>query len=88
MPSAERTADTRYPLIPGFDILIDGNRLEAEARAHVTRVAVEESLELPGMFTFELGSSIEMARPLRWIDDQRLSPSARRSKSSSAMRIR
>ena len=54
MPRAEQTADTRYPLISGFDIVIGGNALEAEARAHVTHVAVDESVDLPGMFTVEL----------------------------------
>lgn len=72
MLAAEAIADTRYPLIPGFDVVIDGTPMHAEARAHVTRVAVDESVELPSMFTLELVSSIELAQPLRWIDDQKL----------------
>jgi phage protein D len=60
------------PLVPDFSVTIDGSPLPAHAVTHVAGVDVDESVDMPGMFTLELASSDNQQRKTSWIDDQKL----------------
>jgi Bacteriophage probable baseplate hub protein len=65
-------ADTRHPLVPAFEVSINSTPLPSDARAHVTEVGVDLSVEYPSMFTLKLVSSVELDEEVPWIDDQDL----------------
>jgi len=65
-------ADTRYPLVSDFEVSINSTPLPPDARAHVSGVEVDLSVEYPSMFTLNLISSIELDEEVPWIDDQGL----------------
>src|SRR5262245_8358178 len=65
-------ADTRHPLVPAFEVSINNTPLPPDARAHVSGVGVDLSVEYPSMFTLNLTSSIELDEEVPWIDDQDL----------------
>src|SRR5262245_27633734 len=56
------------PLVPDFDIIINGSPLSIEAQAHVVSVMVDDSVELPSMFTFEIAGSEEQSEQVPWVD--------------------
>jgi phage protein D len=58
------------PLVPGFDISVNGSPLPSEVQAHVVSVTVEDDSEWPSMFTLELASSIGQDDPLAWVNDE------------------
>jgi uncharacterized protein len=68
MPSAK--ADR--PLVPDFDVIINGAPLPADAVAYVAGVMVDESVDLPSMFTLEMTGSDAQRQKAPWIDDQKL----------------
>jgi len=63
--------DLTQPLVPTFEVLINGTALEALARGHVTRITVDHSTELPSMFTLEMVDSSGADQLISWIDDAR-----------------
>jgi phage protein D len=65
-------ADEHGPLVPDFDVSINGTPLSADAQAHVVSLTVDDSIELPGMFTLEIGSSDELDKKYQWVDDKEL----------------
>lgn len=65
-------ANLDAPLVPAFDVLIEGRALTAEAKAHVTEVSVDESVEWPSMFTLEIRSSDDLEDENEWVDDAAL----------------
>jgi phage protein D len=65
-------ADFSNPLVPSFDVLINGTALDDEARGHVASIVVDHSTELPSMFTLEMFDSIGKDQLITWIDDERL----------------
>ncbi|HKQ79339.1 MAG TPA: hypothetical protein VJ810_36935 [Blastocatellia bacterium] len=69
-------AQFNQPLVPTFDVLINGTPLAATDLAYVTSVAVDDSLDLPSMFTIELAGADTLSDPLPWVDDKRFSVGA------------
>lgn len=63
-------SDPKNPLVPNFNILINGSLLSVEPETHVTNVTVEDDTELPSMFAFELVNSEWHTKNLQWIDEQ------------------
>lgn len=65
--------EPRYdnPLVPGFDISVNGSPLPVEVHSHVISVTVEDDAEWPSMFTMELASTIDQDDPLAWVNDER-----------------
>jgi phage protein D len=60
------------PLVPDCDVLINGSPLPAAAIAYLTAVTVDDSVELPSMFTLEMASSDAQEETVPWVDDQSL----------------
>ncbi|HEY9605879.1 MAG TPA: contractile injection system protein, VgrG/Pvc8 family [Allocoleopsis sp.] len=65
MPSAQPST----PLVPDFDILINGSPLSVEMTSHVIGVTVEEDVMLPSMFEIEMTGSASRASDIEWLDD-------------------
>lgn len=65
-------AKTDSPLVPDFDIVINGTPLSIEAKAHVTDITVDDDASIPSMFTLELTGSDDQEEETPWIDDQEL----------------
>lgn len=63
------TAQPSSPLVPDFDILINGSPLSVEMESHVVGVTVEEDAMLPSMFAIEMTGSSSRASPVAWMDD-------------------
>ncbi|HEX5734706.1 MAG TPA: contractile injection system protein, VgrG/Pvc8 family [Blastocatellia bacterium] len=65
-------AEIVKPLAPVFDVIIGGALLPIEANSHIVSITVDESLDLPSMFTLELGASDNLKDENAWVDDERL----------------
>ena len=61
--------DRSRPLVPAFEVVINGTPLPANAAAHVVGVIVDEDLGLPGMFAVEFTGSDDQGEEIPWIDD-------------------
>jgi phage protein D len=59
------------PLVPTFDVIIDGSPLKATELVYVTTVTVDDAVDLPSMIVIELSGSDTMGKPLPWVDDAR-----------------
>jgi len=57
------------PLVPEIDVLINGARVPAKVLECLQEVAVEDSVELPSMFTFAVTASDAQNLDLPWVDD-------------------
>ncbi len=68
MPTARPTS----PLVPDFDVLIDGSPLSVEQETHVVSITVEKDTHLLSMFVLEIAGSTARANDLDWIDDEKL----------------
>ncbi len=68
MPAAK----LETPLVPDFEITINGAPLPLEAKANVLAVMVEDDVGLPGMFTFQLAGSMDQEDEAPWVDDEDL----------------
>jgi phage protein D len=65
------------PLVPDFEVMINGSSLPSSAAAYIAEVMVDESIELPSMFSLEIKDSDALGRDgkgreLSWIVDQNL----------------
>ncbi len=65
-------ANPDNPLVADFDVIINGAPLPVEAAAYVAGVSVDESIDLPSMFTLEMIGSDAQEQTIPWIDDQKL----------------
>jgi len=63
-------SDPKEPLVPNFNILINGSLLSVKPETHVTSISVDDDTELPSMFAFELVNSEWHTKDLQWIDEQ------------------
>lgn len=68
MPVANRES----PLVPNFEIIINGSPLPVEARLHIISLTVDQDVDLPGMFTLELTDSDSQNEETTWINDEEL----------------
>jgi len=57
------------PLVPEIDVLINGARVSAKVLQCLQEVAVEDSVELPSMFTFTVTASDAQNLDFPWVDD-------------------
>jgi len=62
-------ADLRQPLVPAYDVLLNGQALTAAEKAHVTRVTIDESLDAARQATFEFFEPLERTQQPTWLDD-------------------
>jgi uncharacterized protein len=72
MPSPGGARQPEFPLVPEFDLLINGSPLPPVAAVHVVRLLVDNDVDLPSMFTLELAGSDSQEEEIPWIDDQKL----------------
>jgi Bacteriophage probable baseplate hub protein len=63
-------ADLTKPLIPEFDVIVDGTPLDVGARLHIVDVAVDDNVDLPGMFSFSLVGSDDQEEENPWVDEK------------------
>ena len=62
--------DPTNPLVPTFNILINGSLMAVDPETHVTSITVDDDTELPSMFSFELVNSEWYRDQPLWIDEQ------------------
>lgn len=67
-----QVSKSKGPLLPDFDVLINGSSLPPGTKIYISDVSVDESMELPSMFTFGLGSSDAQDQQTPWVDNQDL----------------
>jgi phage protein D len=65
-------ADTKTPLVPDFDVAINGSPLAAEAAAHITEVTVDDAIDAASMFVIRIAGSDAQKKETLWADDQSL----------------
>jgi len=61
--------EPKRPLVPSFDILVNGTSLPLQTAAHVASVVVEQDVDLPGMFSFQLTGSDDQKQAVPWVDE-------------------
>lgn len=62
-------ADLSNPIIPEFDIIINGRALVDRARPFIASILVDDSIAWPSMFALQLVSSFELEDVHEWIDN-------------------
>ena len=60
------------PLVPDFDVLINGSPVSAAVLSYVADVVVDDSVELPSMFSFVMTSSDAQEQGTPWVDNEDL----------------
>lgn len=65
-------ADLNKPVIASFDLIIDGSPLSLSAKAYVVGITVDDSVELPSMFTVEIAGMDDPSESFPWVDDEKL----------------
>jgi phage protein D len=63
-----KAARTLRPVVPAFTIVVDGATLPGVAAAHVRAVTVDDDVDLPGMFAFDLAGTDERNGQTGWPD--------------------
>jgi len=61
--------EPKRPLVPTFDISVNGAPLPVQTAAHVSSVVVEQDTDMPSMFSFQLTGSDDQKQDVPWIDD-------------------
>jgi phage protein D len=59
------------PRVPAFAIRVNGTRLEGTVAWQISSITVEEHVDLPSLFTLELGTSDDLNEAV-WLDDDKL----------------
>jgi phage protein D len=54
-----------------IDVLINGSPVPAEVMSYIGEVVVDDSVELPSMFTFAMMSSDALEQDLPWVDNKK-----------------
>ena len=65
-----KSALAKEPLVPRFQILVNGSEIPVMIQSHVLEISVEKDTDLPSMFAFELISPEEYQLDPKWIDVQ------------------
>src|SRR5664279_4601585 len=60
------------PMVPDFDVLVNGSPLAPDVLPYVVELTVDQSIDLPSMFTVVLSSSEVQQREFEWIDSEKL----------------
>ena len=63
-------ADLSNPVVPEFDIIINGRSLADVARHFLASIVVEDSIAWPSMFALQFAGSAELSEPHLWIDHE------------------
>jgi uncharacterized protein len=58
------------PLVPDFDILINGSSLSVEMESHVIEVTIEEDVMFPSMFAIAISGSASRVSEMEWMNDR------------------
>ena len=66
-------ADLSNPVVPEFDITINGQALAESTRPFITSILVDESIAWPSMFAMQFVSSFDLSDVHAWIDAEELS---------------
>src|SRR5262245_54525452 len=61
--------EPKRPLVPTFDIKVNGAPLPLQTAAHVSSIVVEQDMGMPSMFSFQLTGSDDQKQDVPWIDD-------------------
>lgn len=61
-----------FPRVPAFAVRVNGTRLEEAVAWQIESVTVEQQIDLPSMFTLELGTSDDLGARAAWLDDEKL----------------
>ena len=64
-------ANRKQPLVPSFELELDGTVLGKDTAGWIVNVTVEDELDLPGMFAFELATRVDRRGTFPWTDDTR-----------------
>ena len=64
-------ADRKQPLVPSFELELHGTVLGKDTAGWIVNVSVEDELDVPGMFAFELASRVDERGTVPWTDDTR-----------------
>jgi phage protein D len=64
-------ADRTQPLVPSFELELNGTVVGKEIAGWIVNVTVDDELNLPGMFAFELASREDERGTMPWTDDTR-----------------
>ena len=62
-------ADLENPMVPAFDVIIDGSPISVEAKTHVVSLVVDDSADLPSMFELKITGSEDQDQAVPWVDD-------------------
>ncbi len=65
-------ANRENPLVPNFEIIINGSPLPVEAKLHIQSVIVDHEVNIPGMFSLELTGSDSQDDQTTWLNDETL----------------
>lgn len=57
------------PLVPCFDVLINGSPVSANVLRYIEEVVVDDSIDLPSMFVFTVTTSDAQDKESPWVDD-------------------
>src|SRR5262249_39921505 len=60
------------PLVPDIDVLINGSPVSAAVLSYVADVVVDDSVDLPSMFSFVVASSDAQEQGPPWVDNEDL----------------
>jgi len=58
--------------VSAFAVRVNGTRLEGTVARQISSITVEEHVELPSLFTLELGTSDNLDAEAPWLDDDKL----------------
>lgn len=58
--------------VPTFAVRVNGTRLEGAVAWQISSITVEEHVDLPSMFTLDLGTSDDLDAEATWLDDEKL----------------
>ena len=64
-------ANRKQPLVPSFELELNGTVLGKDIAGWIVNVTVEDELDVPGMFAFELASREDERGTVSWTDDTR-----------------
>jgi uncharacterized protein len=64
-------ANRKQPLVPSFELALHGTVAGKDIAGWIVNVTVEEELDVPGMFAFELTSREDERGTMPWTDDTR-----------------
>ena len=62
-------ASLKDQAFPDFEVLVAGNALPLPTKAQILGISIDDSVELPSMFAFEISGSDDQKEANPWLDD-------------------